>query len=53
MHGGGQDLILVFLPEFRRLVARIVNFLKDVAHSERGLSQRARESSGNSATRTV
>src|SRR6202046_5736658 len=45
-HGGGQDLILVFLPEFRRLVAPdfLVNFLKDVAHYRGGLSQRARES---------
>ena len=45
-HGGGQDLILVFLPEFRRLVAPdfLVNFLKDVAHYARGLSQRLSES---------
>src|SRR4029077_14402703 len=45
-HGGGQDLILVFLPEFRRLVASdfLVNFLKDVAHYRGGLSQRRGES---------
>ena len=45
-HGGGQDLVLVFLPEFRRLVAPdfLVNFLKDVAHCARGLSQRLSES---------
>src|SRR6202453_892450 len=45
-HGGGQDLVLVFLPEFRRLVAPdfLVNFLKDVAHCARGLSQRPGES---------
>src|SRR5580704_5451187 len=45
-HGGGQDLILVFLPEFRRLVAPdfLVNFLKDVAHYRGGLSQRLSES---------
>ena len=45
-HGGGQDLVLVFFPEFRRLVAPdfLVNFLKDVAHYARDLSQRLGES---------
>jgi hypothetical protein len=45
-HCGGQDLVLVFFPEFRRFVAPdfLVNFLKDVAHYGRGLSQRHGES---------
>ena len=42
----GHDQVLVFLPEFRRLVAPdlLVDFLKDIGHYRGDLSQRHGES---------